>query len=321
MRSIIAFICILLIAPTSLVVAQAPGLLFGQGNISITLEPPLPQPLSQFTASIDDYSLPAQSGSIRWTVDGKLLSEFNNKRTIELQSPAAGKTLRIVADLTLTSGETVSVTNTVTPNYLDIIIEPQTRTPAFYTGRAIPSLGSTVNATAILNGDTTGAGGYLYSWRLNNTALEGGVVRGKNTVSFIMPRGRSAILTLDVQRATGELVARRVLDIPSTSPRLLFYEQSTLYGQKEQAIGETLVVTGSTASVRAEPYYLDVKVFNDPDFFEWQIDRIKQPTPSMNPYEITLAPLFSDGRSSISFQVRDLEQLLQGANGNFVITN
>lgn len=323
MRFVFIFLVIFFayLAPDAL--AQGNNMIYGNQSLSIDLSPLYPSPEEPFTATINDYALPVSSTGIRWFIDGKLQDTEVNERKISATAKAVGQKTTIEAVLTLASGGTISVKRVINPVYLDIIIEPQTRTPAFYKGRALPSIDSLVNATALINGNAISPNDLLYSWRLNDQALSGGTMRGKNIVTFTMPRGRFATLSLDVQNLNGETISRHIFDLPSVSPDLSFYATSPLYGLTTKAIRDTIPLISDSFSIRAEPYYLDLRTYNDPDLLEWKLNGVRSAGGSDNPYEITLAKnesLVLGGKTTINFHVRNTTQVLQGAQASFVVS-
>jgi len=311
------FFIILALATIPLTITSAQT---GNNEATIELEPPFPEPESTFTASLDDYSLTTQVTSITWKVNNVAVPDAKNERSITAKAGVSGQKMQIEALITLVSGGTRSIKKVITPLYLDIIIEPQTKTPAFYRGRSLPSVGSALNLTALLAGHNTPSSNLLYTWRINNTVVEGGSVRGKNRVSIITPSGQSFLISLDISTLDGSSLIKRTLLIPSVSPALHFYENSSLYGLNNQVL-TTLNLIGGSATVRAEPYHLDIKTYNNPDHLEWKVDGSKTNASSNNPYEITVARPADgySGRSTVNLHVRSLTQLLQGAKGEFQI--
>ncbi len=314
---LVLFLCLVL--PLHLAEAQN-NLQYGSEQLNIDLEPLFPAPESEFTASVNDYALPIQGVGITWHVDGKLVKEAADARDLKLKTKTLGSNTTVKVSVILPSGGVVSVEKVIKPVFLDIIIEPQTRTPAFYAGRALPSSGSTVNATAILNGNTGNAGNLLYTWRLNNKVLEGGSVRGKNTITFTMPLGLFATLNLEVRTATGEPMARRSFNVTNQAPNLSFYTVSTLYGLTEKAVAESIPLIGSSVTLRAEPFYLDLATYNNPDHLEWKIGGTYSKNDNGNPYEVTLAAQGGSGVTNVNFHVRNTVHLLQGAQDSFRVT-
>lgn len=296
------------------------NLSLGENSLSITAEPNFPGPDTPITLTANDYSLPIKTVGFRWFVDGKLLTDAVNERSIQLTSKALGENTNVKLVASLVGGGSVTATRILKPIYLDIIVEPQTRVPAFYAGRALPSIGSTVNATALINGNGISPQNLVYVWRVNRTVLQGGSIRGKNTTSFTMPSGRFATLGVEVYTVSGDKIAERLINVQNIDPKLFFYETNDLYGLAEKAIMEPITLIGDSVTVRAEPYYLDLKTFNNPDFYEWKIANYIVTNNQNNPYEVTLASQGGSGTTAVKFHVRNTVQLLQGAEDSFMIS-
>ncbi|HMO77613.1 MAG TPA: hypothetical protein PKA42_00460 [Candidatus Paceibacterota bacterium] len=299
------------------------GPLFVQAQISesgfsqtaaIVIEPTYPAPHSTFSASLDDYSLSGQTTSISWKINGLTVADNNNLRTINLQSGEVGKTITIEANIGLNGNQSIVLRKTVTPTYLDIVVEPQTRTPAFYLGRGLPSIESQVNLKAIISGTSISSNDLIYTWQVNGQVIGGGPLRGRSNVTITVPRGNSFIVSLRVTKLNGEELIKKTLRLPSVEPEVYFYEKTALYGLNPKAL-DSLYLTGNSATLTAEPYYLALETYNQPPLLEWTVDNKKSPVPINNPYEITLARPDREGRgtSQINFHIRNLKQLLQGA--------
>jgi hypothetical protein len=212
------------------------------------------------------------------------------------------------------------VSAVIRPIYLDVIVEPQTRVPAFYQGRALPSVFSTVNVTALLNDGKMLTSDLIYTWRVNNKVVEDGPIRGRNRTSFITPRDSEVIVSVEVTRPTGEVIAGRTFTIPSVLPELHFYEINTLYGISRKAVVDNFTLTANSATLSAEPYYLDSLVFNNPNINVWSIDGDEMPQNGTNPYHITIQRNGEPGQSSLGFHVRSTDIILQGARNAINVT-
>jgi hypothetical protein len=230
----------------------------------------------------------------------------------------AGSSLRIEALLSVPNGPSRKILAIVQPRYLDIIFEPQTHVPSFYKGRALPSQGSMVNATALLHGTSIATNDLIYTWQVGNEVINGGPLRGQNKISFITPPGREIIVSLQVTNGGGDVLAKRVMAMPSVDPELQFYEVNTLYGVLPKSLTSLLLI-GNSATIRAVPYYLDSRVYNQPDVSIWEIDRDEYDSGTTNPYEITLQRVNSGGASELKFHVRSTTNFLQGAQSGLVI--
>ncbi|USN92559.1 MAG: hypothetical protein H6782_01955 [Candidatus Nomurabacteria bacterium] len=289
----------------------------GATELAIELQPEFPRPGEEVIATLNDYRGGTYGSSITWVLDGKEIPDAKNQRQTIITAGPSGKVQTIEIVLSKPDGGREVISNTLKPYYLDVIIEPQTRTPDFYLGRSLPSIGSIVNATALVSG----VNGFLdtdliYTWRLGRTVFEGGPLRGRNKISFETPMGKEMILSVEVTKPDGEIIASRAMFVASVEPEIYFYEVSTLFGIKPIPVDENISLIGNSLIIRAEPYNLDSRVFNNPDVSEWQIDRITSNNTGSNPYEVTLKRNDSgSGLSELQFHVRDLKQILQGAKG------
>jgi len=317
-KYIVLIFCLIFSAPLSVKAQLSEGGMMP--TASIVIEPTYPAPHGTFTASIDDYSLQSQTTSVTWKINGSVIASNNNLRTVSLESGEAGKNTTVEAILGLNGNQSMTLSKTITPLYLDIVVEPQTRTPAFYLGRGLPSIDSQVILRAIIGGINISTNDLVYTWQVNDKVIEGGPLRGRNNVAITVPRGNSFIVSLRVTRLSGEELVKKPLRIPSVEPEIYFYEKTALYGINPISF-DSLNLTGNSATITAEPYYLALGTYNQPTLLEWTVDGKKSSAPTDNPYEITLARPAGEGRgtSQINFHVRNLTQLLQGAESRLRI--
>ena len=319
---VLLFLSVLILQPV-LTTAQVGGSvadITGE-NVSIILDPQYPNPGDTVTATVDDYALNASGATITWFFDGLSAPAVANSRTITFTAPAVSTPMNIVARLGFRDGKTLEAKRTITPLYLDLIIEPQTYTPIFYQGRALPTKGSLVNINALLqdkNGPVKSAD-YSYSWTLNSKSVYGGARPGGNWAQITVPHGQSSLITIAVQDRTGTTVARKVVAIPTVDMEVQFYEMNTLTGLRNQAITKSITISGNSTSIRATPYYLDLRAINDNLFTQWSINNRPVQTASSDPFEINLERGTS-GRAVVSFKLRNLNELLQSDEKSFEIT-
>jgi hypothetical protein len=317
MRGIVLTLFLLLLLPVGIVDAQISAA--GVGAVAqIELQPAFPGPFSTVKATLNDYATDATGAIINWRINGVVQKSLENQRSVELEVGDIGKNFTIEALLTSSDGTRLSATQVITPAYLDLIVEPQTRVPQFYKGRALPSLGSTVNLSALVNAGNTTKESLVYTWSMNGTVLLGGPVRGQNQISITMPQG-GALLNISIERAGGGVIASKSVQLNNTLPFLKFYTVNSLYGVSKRPIKDSLSLIGNSTNVRAEPYNLDIRTFNDPDLLEWNIAGQTVAPVSTNPYEINLVRQGGTQITSIGFHVRNLTQVLQGAEASFYV--
>lgn len=321
MRTFCILLLLLAVIPAHAVHAQrqTDADSFFAPEITLEASPEFPQPGESVTISLNDYGTDAYGSNITWLYDGQVVEEATNRRTVSLIAGELNTELEVKAILDKPSGKREVLSITIRPVYLDIIIEAQTRVPGFYIGRSLPSIGSMVNATALVN-DGSLRTDLVYTWRVDRKVIEGGPIRGRDRVSFTTPRGRSSVLSVQATEPNGNILARRTITVASVIPTINFHEVSSLFGVKRKPIDEELILVGNTATVQAEPYNLDIRVYNNPDIAEWKINSSVSPNQGGNPYQITFQPTGVDESASLSFQVRDTTQVLQGARDNIQVS-
>jgi hypothetical protein len=289
-------------------------------SLTLEVEPSLPNPEDVVTVTLSDYSGLYYGAEVQWYLNDKEIPDTKNNRSVSFTAARLGSTDVIKATLKKQNGVIESITKKITPAYLDIIIEPQTHVPSFYKGRALPSVGSTLNVTALLsNGKMMAPEGLIYTWRINQKVFEGGPLRGRNKISFSSGQESSIIISLQISDSVGNVVAKRGISVNTMQPKLLFYELNALYGTEAKAL-QTLAILGNSASFRAEPYYLDSQTFNFPDIFEWSINGTEFENRSLNPYEVTLEKTGYPGTAELKLHVRNTTQLLQGTQGSIAVS-
>ena len=289
-------------------------------NLFLETNTPYPKPNTVVEVKINDYSYGRSVNGITWFVNGEEMKAAANSRSVLVSVGEAGTVADVTAVVENDNNSNDTINLQLRPFYVDLIIEPQTRVPSFYKGRSIPSNGSQVAASVILNGLTTGAENFTYTWEVNDKSIDSGSVRGKNKANFTVPNGRQFTLAVSISDLGGVQVARRIINVMSVDPQIHFYETTALYGLGQRSLSQ-LILTGETATVRAEPYYLDINTFNQPEHLLWQINFNNTQNPSTNPYEITLSRFSNTGQgANVGFEVRSLTNLLQGAKGSLPVS-
>ncbi|MBY0309712.1 hypothetical protein K2Q16_01015 [Patescibacteria group bacterium] len=287
-------------------------------QLQIVTDPLYPSPQSEIGVNLNDYGLAGAGGTIEWVVDGVRRSDLHNKRSFTITTGATGVPMVLEAMITPANGPRMTARNTISPTYLDLIIEAQTRVPGFYLGRALPSIGSAVNVTALINGTAVSPRDLLFRWQMNETALLGGPVQGQNQVTFTMPQG-GATLGVVVERVGGGVIASKNIFLQNAEQTVRFYEVNSLYGMAKRS-AERLSLIGNSTTVRAEPFHLDIRTYNNPDIATWSSSAITL-SQGTNPYEATIVRQAGlTGVGAVGFHVRNENQILQGSQASLQVS-
>lgn len=297
--------------------AQVTENFFGGGvfgaEASLTATPDFPHPLQVTRISLDDYSLGLRGARIEWFVNSQPIESATDQREIQLRMGELGETSEVEARVTAPNGQVFRAERTFNPVYTDVVVEPLTLTPFFYQGRGLPIFGSQVQLTALVhtsNGLIDPAT-HSYTWRLNNQVVQGGANRGNFKNVITIPHGRNQTISVTIENGQGRTIARQTIILPISTVDVQFYDVNTLYGISQQAIGDDDEVVRSIATYQAIPYNLDYRALDGPLHTAWEIDGVRTNRDARNPFEITINQQ-GTGTARISFEVRSLQELLQG---------
>lgn len=289
-------------------------------EVSIRTSPRFPEPNSSATVSLDDYSVETGGAVITWFVDGVEKVDAKNQRSFTIETKGLGETTAIRVLLTLNNGATLSQDIVINPARVDLILEPNTLTPTFYPGRPLPSVGSKTRVVAL---PQTGSGqnpsDFSYIWKLDNKVLFGGTLKGVNVATFEVGLGRNQVFSVDVLDRNGKMVAHKAIVVPVTEPELHFYAENPLRGLVPRSITEPYMLTSNEVTVRAEPYYVDRELMDNNPYIKWTINGLPNDNPSLDPQNITLRRSAGAGKTTVGFEVRNIQQLVQSVKDSFVI--
>lgn len=278
----------------------------------ITLSPQFPAPGDRVTVNLEDQSGVVDQSSIDWKLGSTSLPETANARSISFVAGEAMVSQVISATLRPRTGQPITLSETVTPRYLDIIIEPQTYVPPQYPGRPLPSYASQVRVSAVLNGKNglENPDTFNYLWKLNNTVIGGGQQRSGDQIVYTVPHGRSHTISVEISNQSGQTVARRGLTVPVSDVAVRLYEKSPLYGLSTRVIGNPVRMIGGSMTLEAVPYYLDTRALTSNLYTQWELDG-RRVSAGGSAFELTLERR-GQGEASAEFEVRNLSELLQG---------
>lgn len=294
---------------------------FGVGSeASLIALPEFPEPHERVEITLDTYSINTNGATIRWFEDGIERTGDKNLRKITSVVRNIGEKTTISASITLLSGQSFTVSRTFNPVRLDIVIESDTYTPALYKGAPLPTIGSAVRIVALPH--TAGGSipqNFTYIWRLNNNVLYGGSIKGKNIAEFTMPIGLKNILSVEVYDAQSIIISKRSIFLPVAEPEIYFYVDNPLRGRNSYSITDDFTLLSDEVAVRAEAYFMDKNLINSGLLIEWDVNGSSVENNTDDPYLITLQNNGGSGVFPVSFYIRNLNELLQGARGGFSV--
>ena len=212
----------------------------------------------------------------------------------------------------LTPGEAPALIGTV-----EVMVEADTRVPAFYQGRAEPAPGSTLRLVAIpqLTATSSASTSTLkYRWRVASRPLD-----TNESVATVETSQLSNKLTVGVQvfNDSGALLASNEQVVLLSDPEVVFYEDNPLRGLSRMAIPDTYYLAGNEVAVRGELFFFSPEVLTGGSLRDWSVNgRPVDPDPA-DPWSITLQNAESTDPYQIKLTVQNTKQLLQQATKQF----
>lgn len=290
---------------------------FGSSQLRIDSNIQSPSPFSDVTLTVNDYSLGAFGAEIRWYVDGVLVNEANNQRSLVHTVGDLGETSVVRLDLIEESGNIISTSRSFTPVRIDIITEAQTYVPSFYKGAPLPSKQSIVRFTALLfSNNTIPDQDLVYTWTVDNELVGTGGSINNSTVEVPISFRQNQNVQVSISQRDGTRVGSKSIPIPVVSPEIMFYQVSTLNDISPLAITSGVSLIGNEITLRAQPYHLDLRSIGKVGITEWELRN--RPLFGSG-YEITLNRSQIESASRLDFSVQDSDILMQRAAGNITI--
>lgn len=294
--------------------------LFANGQsagIQLRATPAYPESAEAYTLSVADASFQNRS-SITWFIDGIEATQFKNSSTLEIKEGNSPKqvTVRVV----YTNGTVREGIYKANPYRIDLVAHADTTVPLFYKGRALPSSGSPITVTALVFKDGgASSNGYSYIWKVGGKVQNGGGLWGNNTVTYTPQFETELSVSVDVLDKTGAILSSESLQIPIAEPELYFYEVNPLRGLSEKALAEPFIFIGDEVRLRAEPYFMSKLILDEHVYAQWEINGKNVPSASDDKSEIIVQKQGISGSSVLSFHIRNMQQLLQGAKDKLTI--
>jgi hypothetical protein len=162
---------------------------------------------------------------------------------------------------------------------VDLIVEPSSYTPPFYSGRASFSNQGSAKVVAIPNindnGSAVSANDLIFKWTRNDIVLGDSNGLGKNSliVTGSVPID-SINIKVDISDKNGNLVTSKSVNLTPGNPKILFYENNALYGIlfNKAVLGDYNLGNREELKITAEPFFFDSKTPTSQLSYEWSVN-------------------------------------------------
>lgn len=288
-------------------------------QISIEQIPKIPEPNEFVSIRMESFMTDLNKATITWTQDGVVLVSGRGATTNQVQAPAGGKTSKLTIRIIKENGGVFSKTITLSPADVDLIYEAQTYAHPFFKGKRLYTSESVVNVIAlphfVVNGNKIPESNLVYKWKTNGTVQQSVSGYGKNTFQI---KGslieRPLNVEVEVSAINSSLIASQSINLKSTQPELLIYENNPLLGViYEQAILGAFFLDRPQVDFEAVPYFFSAQAKDDFALdYRWMINgvHVASKAPREN-YLLLQNTKNEDGRAIISAVVKQTQNLLQ----------
>jgi len=295
-------------------------------NLSIT--PANPAPGDQVTISASSYSLDLNRTKITWFVNGAEKETGMGLKDYYVQAGVAGKTMSVGALIVADDGTIIKKDVSFIPAGVDLLFEAISYTPPFYKGKTLNPSQGTVVVVAFpevfdQNGKKFKTGDLVFDWKKDGLVQSAASGPGKNyfTFSGSIP-AREAEVEVTASSIDKKITASSVINIQNISPKIIFYEDSPVYGMMfNKAIKSTVKMVADEFKVKAFPYFMSVSYAQSPDLtYNWNINGQL----SENLDEDKSAMIFRQdnpgaGSANINLKIQNTSRIFQFIDNSFVL--
>jgi hypothetical protein len=250
------------------------------GGLEMTMSPENPEPFQTVKISLISYSYDLDRSKITWSVDGVVKKTEMGLKNFNTQAGKNGQKTIIKAQVETPQDGTKEIEAFFIPSVVDLVYESLSYTPPFYKGRAMNPNQGVVLVTAIpelikSTGEKIPAQNVIYNWKKDGSVQQDASGIGKNVFIYsgTVPI-RDVVIEVVASSLDGEIYASKRINITNTSPKIVFYENSPVYGiMMNKAIKNTVNMLIDEFSVLAVPYFFSVGYAATPDLkYDWTMN-------------------------------------------------
>ncbi|MEK7478143.1 MAG: hypothetical protein AAB645_02130 [Patescibacteria group bacterium] len=296
------------------------------GEVKANVYPGSPGPNETVNISLGSYSADLETSSISWSEDGKTYPALIGQSSFSFTMGSLGSTKEISASITALSGGNIEKNFTFTAGSVDILWEANTYVPPFYQGHSQPSSDSQLKIVAIphifaADGQPLGLNQLVFKWQNGSSRLSAGKP-GVNylTIQAEKPGGKIS-LTLNIYDLFGQLLISKDINIPTSNPQILVYENKPLVGMQYQRALTSIDLSTPEIALQVEPYFFSLPdVMANQLSYNWQMNGRPITASSTDRRQMSFQQdRGSAGTVNVAVLVKDAVNWFQSAQAGVVI--
>ncbi len=272
MKKNILFIILLFLISLAFPLSSFAQTITPSNFLELTMRPENPEPGQNVTITLKSFSFDLDRSKITWFVDGLQKKTDIGLKEFNTQAGKNGQKITIKVTVETPQDGLQQTEAFFIPSLVDLIYESLAYTPPFYKGKALNPNQGVVLVTAIpelikANGEKISAQNIIYSWKKNGKVEQSASGIGKNT--FVFPGTvpiRDNTIEVTASSLDGDIYAYKKVEITNDSPKIIFYENSPVYGiMFNKAIKGSVKLLTDEFSVLAIPYFFSSGYATTPD--------------------------------------------------------
>lgn len=229
-------------------------------SINLDISPSNPRSGVSVVLTLTSDLIDLSSSKILWYINGVVRKETTNQSiTIKTSDDGLPTTVRVLVETS--DGLTKEIIREISPVGIDLIVEPVAYTMPFYKGKPYMTGQGSVRVIALpdisINGVKIATKDLNFRWTRGESILGANSGKGKNSIilnSTIPVRDIS--VGVQVLDDSGNILAETSKIIFLNTPKILFYENSPLYGifYNKAIVGNYYLGTREELKVIAKPF-------------------------------------------------------------------
>lgn len=313
------FFCFTLFSITE---AQIPGF---EQNLSIKVTPTTPSPNEEVVIVIESFITDLNRADITWLVNGETRLSGSGIKKLRIVVGDLGEETAVSIIIDTQEGDRIVKRLSFLPALVDLVLEADTYTPPFYKGKPLISSNNTLSIIALPQLTTDGRNfldpkNLVYTWSRDRRILGSESGFGKQTLVIDGPSiFQDTTISVEVSSLDKSLGANKTISITPQDPEILFYEKHPLRGiLYNKALVGTFTLHSDEFVLRAEPYFMSNKDSKNNLEYNWILDG-KKITSIGRDQEITFRQTEGVGASTISLEINNIKEFLQGARNSLTL--
>jgi len=317
----------------TLLVTASPLISFGQttetpGNfLEMSISPENPQPRQDVQINLQSFFYDLDRSTITWSVNGQNKKTEVGAKVFDVIAGKNGTKTTIKASVITPNDGTKDISISFVPAEVDLIYESLSYTPPFYKGKSLNPKQGTVRVTAIpnligTNGLRLSIKNIIYTWKKDGSTQGSASGLGKNTFTFTgeVPI-RDARIEVTASSPDNTVSAVNSINIINTTPKIVFYENSPIYGVLYgRAVLGTVKMFTDEFSVVATPYFFSNISTSSTDLkYTWSVN--DQTVPNQDPENSFTTKLLKtgSGKANIELGLENNINIFQKTTSNYNI--